>query len=482
MIQSKTIDLLKTFSVDEWKEFGLFLDSPFHNKDKILYSLYNAIKKFHPEFSSSWLSKEKIFGKIYPGKPYNDSRMRNLLSDLLRSGQEFISVAAIKNDKFKMNLQLIEELIRKDQKKLFKKNYDNLTAEMQKVKILDKTFFEKKQKLNSVELNYKNRYEKSDTMIDEFKLEAYDTLRIQFLLEIMNLEIEISNSARDRFSYGKNLKEREELERFIDVEAKQHNDILYVRYYYNMYKLGRTQGKEYFHKLRDILRNHYEELNDIDKRNIFTALTNYCYYTANKGETDLYRDNFDLYKENIERGYYAMGRYMTHITYFNTVVTGLEVNEFKWVDDFIEKYIYELEEPMQKNAYTFCRALFFYHTKEFEKALETAAGVMSDDMTYKHQLKSLYLKIYYDMNETEPFYSHIDGYKHFINSERYVTATTKPVFLNYINFAKRLFDIKNSIEDKDFSVLKLKKEVLNEKAMINKPWLLKKIDEIESAT
>ncbi len=296
----------------------------------------------------------------------------------------------------------------------------------------------------------------------------------------MNLETEISNSARDRFSYGKNLKEREELERFIDVEAKQLNDILYIRYYYNMYKLVKKKKKKFYNELRDILRNKYEELNDIDKRNIFTALTNYCYYAANKGETDLNRDHFELYKEHIERGYYAMGRYMTNITYFNTVVTGLEVNEFKWVDNFIEKYISELEEPMQKNAYSFCRALFFYHSKEYEKALEMAAGIISDEMTYKHQLKSLYLKIYYEMNEAEPFYSHIDGYKHFINSERYVTAPTKPVFLNYINFAKRLFDIKNSIEDKDFNVIKLQKEVLNEKAMINKPWLLKKIDEIES--
>ncbi len=160
----------------------------------------------------------------------------------------------------------------------------------------------------------------------------------------------------------------------------------------------------------------------------------------------------------------------------------MEVNEFSWVDNFIEKYISELEKTEQHNAYSFCRALVFYHGKEYEKALEAASNIVSDDMTYKHQLKSLYLKIYFEMNEAEPFYSNIDGYKHFINSERYVTESSKPFFLNYINFAKRLFDIKNSLEDKNFDVIKLKKEVLNEKAMINKPWLLKKIEEINIST
>ena len=131
-----------------------------------------------------------------------------------------------------------------------------------------------------------------------------------------------------------------------------------------------------------------------------------------------------------------MGRYMTHITYINTVVTGLEVKEFKWVDRFIEDYKSELDANISENAFAFCRALFFYNTGEYEKALERAAEVKSEDLAFKHQLKSLYLKIYFDMNESEPFYSNIDGYKHFINSERYVAAPTKPVFLNYINFAK----------------------------------------------
>jgi hypothetical protein len=480
MISSKAIDLVRTFSADEFKEFGLFLESPFHIKDKILVKLYEVIKNYYPGLDSKKFTKENLFKKIYPGKDYNDTRMRNLLSDFLQAGLQYLSTVQVLSEDFKKNVKLMEELINKEQVSLFEKNYQKAQATLDSEKILDADYFENKYLLGKMDLAYKNITERQGARIDEIKIEIYESLRIFFLLRAMYLETEVSTSARDRFSYGKNPKQREELERYIDMEAEEHSSIVYVRYYYNMYKLGRTQEKKYYYELRDIIKNHYESLNEVDKRNIFTALTNHCYFAANKGETEFLRDHFELYRENLEKGYYAMGKYLTHLTYINTVVTGLEVKEFKWVDGFIEDYKKELDIDKSENAYTFCRALFFYHAGEYEKALERAADVKSEDFAFKHQLKSLYLKIYYDMNEVEPFYSNIDGYKHFINSERYVTAPTKPVFLNYINFAKKLFDIKNRIDEKDYDFAKLKREVLNEKAMINKPWLLRKIEEIEN--
>ncbi len=64
-----------------------------------------------------------------------------------------------------MDFQLAEELSQRDQKKLYKKIYDNLIAEINNFKIHDRSFFEKKKILETVELGYKNRYEKSDIMI-----------------------------------------------------------------------------------------------------------------------------------------------------------------------------------------------------------------------------------------------------------------------------------------------------------------------------
>mgnify|MGYP006969346622 FL=1 len=328
MISSKAISLIQTFSKDEFKEFGLFLDSPFHNKDKILLSLYRAIGSYYPSFRSTRFTKKNIFAKIYPGKKYNDSRMRNLLSDLLRSAKDYLTLANIIRDRARCEIRLLDELIQRMQPKVYEKDINRLFISMQEETVCDQNYYEKKYLLERLHLEYSKRFIKDDTKIDEIKFEIYETLRIYFLISSMYLETEISNSSRDRFSYRNNVKQREDLEKYLELEAEAHSDIVYVKYYYNMYKLGRTQEKKYFYALREVIKNDYEKLNETDRRNIFTALTNYCYYAANKGDTDLYKDHFELYKEHIEKGYYALGKYMTSITYFNTVVTGLEVNEF----------------------------------------------------------------------------------------------------------------------------------------------------------
>jgi hypothetical protein len=161
------------------------------------------------------------------------------------------------------------------------------------------------------------------------------------------------------------------------------------------------------------------------------------------------------------------------------VVTGLEAGETGWVNNFISQYKSELDKINRENTFIFCSAFYNYWIKNFSEALNLAAKVKTDDSSYKHQLKSLYLKIYYDLNETEPFYSHVDNYKHFISSEKNVGEQVRLNVNNYINYAKRLFDLKSSNIIDSIEVKMLENEIINNKAMINKPWLLRRIKELE---
>ena len=148
---------------------------------------------------------------------------------------------------------------------------------------------------------------------------------------------------------------------------------------------------------------------------------------------------------------------------------------------FINKYKNKIEEKPRKDTFTFCKALFHYHKKEFDKAITTVAMVNSNDITFKHQIKSLYLKIYFDLNETEPFYYHVDTYKHFIDKDKFFPESTGSAIKNYILFAKKLFDLKNKVSAKsdDFELKETGKKIVEHRSLINKPWLLKKLKEIE---
>src|SRR5947207_2240229 len=110
MIKSKSISLIKTFSPEEFKCYGLFVRSPFFNRENVQIKFYDLLRKHYPGFDSADLDKEKIYGKLYPGREYNDGAMRNVISDALKLTEIFLSVKRFQADGFKGDLFLLEEL------------------------------------------------------------------------------------------------------------------------------------------------------------------------------------------------------------------------------------------------------------------------------------------------------------------------------------------------------------------------------------
>lgn len=45
MLNVKFIEIIKTFSKEEFKAFGLFLNSPYYNSEKLPLKLYDLLKK-----------------------------------------------------------------------------------------------------------------------------------------------------------------------------------------------------------------------------------------------------------------------------------------------------------------------------------------------------------------------------------------------------------------------------------------------------
>src|SRR5207244_2756512 len=142
-LKSKFIDIIKTFSKEELKEFKDFLNSPYHNSNKNVIKIYELIRKTAPYFDSPLITKEKLFGKIYPGKKYNDTVMRILLSDLLSLGEEFLVSKASKKNKIDEILILLEEFKIRGLDSLYRSNYKYASDELEKMADARSKYFSK---------------------------------------------------------------------------------------------------------------------------------------------------------------------------------------------------------------------------------------------------------------------------------------------------------------------------------------------------
>ncbi len=97
MIHSKSIDVLKTFSKEELKQFSDFVRSPLHNKNKNLIKLFEELKKYHPDYN---VENEKLFERVYSGKVYNHDSMKKLTSELLGLAEEYLRFTGLKKENF----------------------------------------------------------------------------------------------------------------------------------------------------------------------------------------------------------------------------------------------------------------------------------------------------------------------------------------------------------------------------------------------
>jgi hypothetical protein len=132
MHKSKFIDIVKTFSRDELKQFKDFVNSPYHNSNKNVIKIYDIIRKHVPEFSSAFLEKENLFRAIYPGKKYNDTVMRILSSDLLSLAEEFLILNRSQNFRLRL-LTLLEELRDRGPRQSVPRNFNSMRSKLDNI-------------------------------------------------------------------------------------------------------------------------------------------------------------------------------------------------------------------------------------------------------------------------------------------------------------------------------------------------------------
>src|SRR6266498_953304 len=94
MKNSKLTTLLKTFSKEEMKRFGLFIDSPYFHTGRNLKPLYLLLKKNHPEFKSEKLLEEQIFRKLSLKEKFDKKKfsayLRVLFTEMTKLANQFL--------------------------------------------------------------------------------------------------------------------------------------------------------------------------------------------------------------------------------------------------------------------------------------------------------------------------------------------------------------------------------------------------------
>lgn len=479
-MNSAVIQVIKTFSSAEVKEFDKFVRSPFFGGSEYIYSFWKIIKKYYPDFESKSFSKEIIFKKLYPGKIFKDSTMRKLSSELLKLVEEFIMISEFRKTKIGNRFLLVSYNSR-----YLYNMFENLWDDTIK-------YYNSKSEfdfLNLIELhilqitriqNVADKKSPRDLFHERMKYYGY---MIVYNLIILMQE----RTRRYLFSEIYNFKNQNVAEEFgdlinfengIKIIAKkfpQFTDLL--KFNYNMMKVFEEPERfEYFLNCKNILKKD----KTIPGKSLYfysSILINFCLkHRYNYKIADLNSQIIDLIQLLIKRDCLVQEMSNTVENALIEVYVDLLIseNKVKEAEKFIEKYKRFIKEDIRENVLLHNYYLFAAHKKEYEKALEILSRMKEVNKYDKINFRIFKLKLLFELKRYEEAITVIHSTEEFLRKDKLISKDLKDPTKLFLNFYRELLKIKmnhnaSKADELKYFILKEKRDFKE------RDWLISKL-------
>jgi hypothetical protein len=486
MLKSKFIDIIKTFSKEELKQFKDFLRSPFHNTNQNVVKLFDIIRKYLPEFESASLEKENLFKKLYPGKKYNDTVMRILSSDLLSLAEEFLSYRRYKKNPFTEKKFLLEELKERKGDALFNKHFKEAEALLNKEGSIDETYFLNRYELETAKVNFLISADRQDES-GAHLLKTGEYLVNFFLMNVLNISQELTEheevlNEKYDFNLADMILKNTDLEKvmaYLKERNYEYYHVLEIYYYMNRCAGSKTEVKNYA-LLKDAIGRNLGQFRSEAQYNLFLILESCCITLMRYGIGIDYADLMNVYEMMLEYKIFSDNRknFMQANLFRNIFYTSVALKKYEWAEKFVNDYHSYLLPEQRADMFNYTKSVLNFERKRFAEALEQISKVNYNFFVFRYEAKTLTMKILYELKLFEQALSLIDSFSHFLLKNKKVPEIYKRQFMNFLKYCRTL--IKKSQRKEQFSSLdaaELKKQISGEKEIINKTWLLEKAEE-----
>lgn len=436
MQNTKLIQLLRTLSAAEFKQFKDFVKSPFFNKNKNVIALFESLKKFYPDFNNNMMNEEKVFNKIFPGEKYDYFKIKNIISDLLALGKEFISFIHYRDISKIKNKFLLEELRGRNLDSMFEQSYKVFTKELEEGKVRDENFFLQKLEFTD-ELHSYYSPKEPNARIHLFQEQHDLFLRYSIIKLLKSYNIMLHEKKQNNYDFK--LRMFDEIFSYLKNNKDEDNPTLQI--YYNIILLEKEKDEKYFFVLKDLKDKYLDELNPLDKYMFFLHMSSYCAYVFNVlGRTDFMKEHFLLSKENFDRGTIELGKIL-YMDFLNHVKIAVRVNEFEWAENYISVFRDKLTEE-KESTLNFCFGYISYKRGNLNKALDLLSRTNFPNFIIKIQVKILLLQIYFEKEFFDQAISMIDTFRHYLSREKSIPEEFKESFYDYLRATNDLIKIK----------------------------------------
>ncbi len=478
MRHSKLYSILETFNKYEQNRLRKFLTSPYFNRNERIVTLFEmlvadvnrAAEKRKPD-----LTKEELWAGLHPDKEYDDVRFRKYCSDLLKLVESYLAQEEFGRNPLLKATLLIEAVGNRKIEKLYRtvmrtanryaENYPYRSAlyyyyQYQK----EKNFYD----LNEAELK---RAEKSNME------EIANNLDRFFLAEKLRIYCAVLNQQK-LVSVEYDLLFIDEIIRHLEQHLEgKYADVPPVALYYQIYLATRFPDEvAHYHKLKELLDAHIDAFPKKEALTIYYSAVNYCIQKVIHGKAEFQRELFELYRTMLHKEILLANGELSPWDFKNIVLVGLRMQEYDWTERFIMQYQHYLPEQFRRNAVTYNLATLYFRKKEYEKVVELLREVEYEEFSYNLNSKVLLMATYYEIDEFDPLHFLMESFRTYLTRHKEIPADRRRIFHNFIRYTRKLTRI---IPGDQKAIERVRKELEADSEVVNKDWLLEKLEELK---
>lgn len=467
MYNSQLIKILKTLPKNELRELGKFVNAPCFNTRTDVIELFEYLAKYHGE-PPTVFEKEKIFATLFSNKKYDDVLMRFLIHQLLKIIKTYFIQKELETDEVEMQIILARAMRRRGFDDFFEKEIDIAHKLNAQNTHRNASFYFKNYQIQSEQLKYITAKSRKGYM--PYK-EITESLNHFFTTEVLRHACETQFY---KAVIGKDVQIdflTETLAWFEREERLTSSDNLSATVYYNTYMMFQTLDNQYFERLKNLIQSQNDYFNMEEINFIYSATMNFCAKKINAGESAYLDEVFELMQLGLEQNMFLENGFLSKFIFKNVVTTGLRLEKYDWVRDFIETSKQRLHPKDREVVYNYNLAVYYFRKGDYAQAMPLLQRRDFGDVLTDLAARALLLRIYYDTEAYDALMSLTDSFQTFLNRQKELNYQ-KDNYLNLIRIVKKMLraDLRNAETRKQ-----LLDEVQQTQYLAEKNWLVERL-------
>ncbi len=469
MQKSVLLEIISSLDRKEVRDLNKWLQSPAHNQREDVVLLFDYLLKAVQDGQSN-IEKEHAWKVVFPGEPFDDARMRQVMHFLLKALEEYLIYADHARDPVQYHINLARIYRQRKLDKAYRQAHRMGANHLESQPLRNGYYLMHRFHLEEEEYYYRMGISQNAAVNLQ---ETADALENWFSAE----KLRISNSMLAHHTVFQKASYDQGLLKQILQYATERNllkEPAVRAYYYAYMAITHPSEEHYFDQFEDLIHDQCERLFSASEvLNLYRAALNYCAAKVNQGNLDYCRRALQFYRKGLDTGILIENNQITRYTFGNAVAFAIKIGEFNWAQQFVENYQHLLEEKHRESIVNFNLSRLFFEKGDYDQAQRLLTHFEYDDMLLNIIAKSMLLKIYYEIGELDAFESLLESMRIYLQRKEALDPTRKSAYKNMISLMKKLLNLNPYSKTQ---TERLQGLVLSTQPLMERDWLLRQLE------